>query len=120
MNLAGEILKIAKRAKEASVVLGRTPTAVKNRALLSMAEGLESGRREILAANQRDIREARTKGIGEALLDRLLLNPSRIHEMALGLRDVAKLPDPVGEMIRRWSRPKIGRASCRERVCQYV
>ncbi|MBI3615480.1 MAG: glutamate-5-semialdehyde dehydrogenase [Candidatus Omnitrophica bacterium] len=105
MKMREQIKKLARGAKEASVVLGRTPTSVKNKALLAMAAGLEAGRREILAANGKDLRAARARGISGALLDRLLLNGKRIDEMAQGLRDVAKLRDPVGEVIKRWSRP---------------
>ncbi len=105
MNLRDEIRRLAKKAKEASVILGRAPTTVKNRALELMAESLEKGRKEILAANGKDIRAARFGGISDALLDRLILNPARIQEMAAGLRAVARLPDPVGQVIRRWSRP---------------
>ncbi|MBI3332554.1 MAG: glutamate-5-semialdehyde dehydrogenase [Candidatus Omnitrophica bacterium] len=105
ISIRGYIERLSLRAKEASVLLGRTPTAVKDRALLAMAAGLESGRRQILSANRRDLRAARAKGISGALLDRLMLNPGRIDEMARGLREVAKLPDPVGELIHRWSRP---------------
>ncbi len=100
-----KIEQLARRAKAASVELARLPTAVKNRALLKMASSLQSGRREILAANARDLASARAAGISGALLDRLLLNEQRIAEMAAGLREVARLPDPVGKVIHRWRRP---------------
>ncbi len=100
-----EVEQFAHRAKAASVELARLPTAVKDRALLKMASSLQSGRREILAANARDLASARAAGISGALLDRLLLNEQRIAEMAAGLREVARLPDPVGKVIHRWRRP---------------
>lgn len=97
--------RLVKKAKEASVVLGRTPTAVKNKALLAMAESLEKGQRTILAANGKDLRKAGAAGVTGALVDRLLLNSKRIQEMAAGLRSVASQPDPVGEVIKHWKRP---------------
>ena len=99
------IQRLAQKAKEASLALGQTPTPVKNRALLSMAQSLEKGEREILAANARDLKAAKAAGVTGALLDRLLLNRKRIQEMAQGLREVARLPDPVGQVIRSWRRP---------------
>ncbi len=103
--LADQVRHLARMAKEASVVLSRMPTAQKNKALLWMANSLQAGQREILDANEKDIKAARAHGISGALLDRLLLNPKRIHEMAVGLRGVAKVSDPVGEVIKSWTRP---------------
>ncbi len=100
-----QIVALLKRAKEASVRLARTFTATKNRALRRMAQSLLAGEKEILKANGRDLAAARRAGITGALLDRLLLNPKRIREMAKGLREVAQLPDPVGEVIEQWTRP---------------
>lgn len=98
-------MRLARQAKEASRRLAGTPTAVKNRALRAMAAALEKGRREILAANGKDLRRARAKGVRGALLDRLTLTPARVAEMARGLREVAALPDPVGAVIERRRRP---------------
>ena len=103
--LEKSIRRLAEKAKEASLILGRTPTAVKNKVLVSMADSLEFGRREILNANAKDLKSARSAGISGALLDRLLLDSKRIGEMAEGLREVARLPDPVGEVITEWTRP---------------
>ncbi len=100
-----EVERLARKAKEAARELAATPTAVKNRALLAMAAALEKGQGEILSANARDATRARVAGITGALLDRLALNPKRVAEMARGLRDVAKLPDPVGRVIDRRRRP---------------
>ena len=100
-----EVTRLARRAKGASLVLATLPTAVKNRALLAMAAGLKAGEREILSANRRDLRAARAAGVTGALLDRLLLNRERIGGMALGLKEVAALADPVGRVITRWRRP---------------
>ncbi len=96
---------LTRKAKEAAVKLAALPTSVKNLALRAMAAGLERGKKQILAANARDLRAARAAGVTGALLDRLTLNPGRIREMAEGLRQVADLPDPVGKVLRSWSRP---------------
>ncbi|MBI3322645.1 MAG: glutamate-5-semialdehyde dehydrogenase [Candidatus Omnitrophica bacterium] len=100
-----EVDRLARQAREAAHALTSTPTAAKNRALAAMAAGLEKARPAILAANARDIARARAAGITGALLDRLLLTPQRVGEMAQGLRDVAKLPDPVGEVMETRRRP---------------
>ncbi len=104
-TLQKQIQQLAQRSKEASVVLGTMPTSAKNRALIAMADSLEFGQREILSANARDVKAARAAGISEALLDRLLLDRKRMTDMADGLREVAKLSDPVGEVIKEWTRP---------------
>jgi len=100
-----EISRMVGRAKKASVALAAIPTAVKNRALIAMAAGLGRGTKGILAANARDLAAARRSGVKGALLDRLMLNPKRVSEMAIGLRQVARLRDPVGQVISRRRRP---------------
>ena len=100
-----EISRMVERAKTASAAMAAIPTSVKNRALNAMAGSLDRAGREILAANARDLAAARKAGVQGALLDRLMLNRKRISEMARGLREVARLPDPVGQPISQWSRP---------------
>jgi len=99
------ILEICKKAKAASYELARLPTETKNQALLNMADALEENTSEILNANEKDVKASREKGVKEALLDRLILNEKRISKMAQCLREVASLPDPVGEIVRTWVRP---------------
>ena len=99
------ILEICKKAKEASVKLANLPTEVKNRALHNMADELESNVKDILEANRKDVEAARARGVKEALLDRLILNEKRVSKMAQCLREVAALPDPVGEIVKVWTRP---------------
>lgn len=99
------ILEICKKAKEASVNLANLPTEVKNRALHNMADALESNVKDILEANKKDVEAARARGVKEALLDRLILNEKRVSKMAQCLREVAALPDPVGEIVNVWTRP---------------
>jgi len=99
------ILEICKKAKKASVELAKLPTEVKNAALHKMADALEENAEAILEANKKDVENARARGVKEALIDRLILNKSRIAKMAACLREVAALPDPVGEIVRTWTRP---------------
>lgn len=89
----------AQAAKKAAAKLAVTGTAVKNKALLAMAAALESCCAEILAANERDMEAARAKGMRSSMLDRLQLTEARIAGMADGLRQVAALPDPVGNVV---------------------
>lgn len=99
------ILEICKRAKAASYELAKLSTETKNRALFNMAEALEKNTPEILEANQKDVESSKKKGVKEALLDRLILNEERVSKMAQCLREVAALPDPVGEIVKTWTRP---------------
>ena len=96
MDIQAELRRRAELAKAASYKLGVLSTAVKNQALLAMADALEQGSAQILAANAQDMASAREKGIKSSYLDRLLLDESRIAGMAEGLRQTAALPDPVG------------------------
>ena len=89
----------AQAAKQAAAKLAVTSTAVKNAALLAMAAALEAQQSEILAANERDMTAAAAKGTKSSMLDRLKLTAERISGMADGLRQVAGLADPVGNVI---------------------
>lgn len=89
----------AQAAKQAAAKLAVTSTAVKNAALLAMAAALEAQQAEILAANERDMTAAAAKGMKSSMLDRLKLTAERISGMAGGLRQVAGLADPVGNVI---------------------
>ena len=99
------LLAQGKKAKQAARFLATASTTIKNAALLNMAAGLEAGRPEILAANNLDLELGQKQGLSSALLERLTLNDSRIKDMAQGLRDIAALPDPVGETIESSRRP---------------
>lgn len=85
------------RARNAGRVLARRSTESKNRALLAIADALEASASEILDQNALDVEDGREKGLSEALLDRLLLNESRLKSLADDVRSVVDLPDPVGE-----------------------
>lgn len=92
-----ELEKKGQAAKAASRKLAHLPTEVKNRALLNIAQSLTSREGEILEANRLDCDEAKATGMGEAMLDRLMLSSARLQAMAQDVRTVASLPDPVGE-----------------------
>jgi glutamate-5-semialdehyde dehydrogenase len=96
---------LAHRAKTASVALATVPTAAKNRWLLAAANVLESQQEALLAANAKDVTAAPGFGLNAAAIDRLTLNPKRIAAAAEGLRQVASLPDPVGEVREATQRP---------------
>ncbi|NWN81604.1 MAG: glutamate-5-semialdehyde dehydrogenase, partial [Halomonas sp.] len=96
---------LGQSARQAAASLRRTPTGSKNGALQAMAEALEASRGEVLAANARDLERGRESGLDAALLDRLALNDDRIDAMIEGLRQVAALPDPVGEVDGLRARP---------------
>lgn len=99
------ILEICKKAKTASAQLAKASAEQKNRVLCNMADSLERHCTEILEANQKDVTAARAKGTKEALIDRLILDKKRVVSMASNLREIAELPDPVGEIVKTWTRP---------------
>ena len=86
-------------ARAASRQVARLSTRIKDRALLNIAEALETGQSPVLAANRRDHEAARSNGLDEAMLDRLLLTPERLQDIARDVRAVAALPDPIGETM---------------------
>lgn len=90
----------ARRARAAARILGTLTTAQKDRALHAAADAVLAHTHQILAANAQDLETARAAGTPEAMLDRLALNPQRVDGIAAGLRQVAGLPDPVGEVLR--------------------
>lgn len=100
-----KLTEIGIRAREAAAFLNKLGVRAKNEALLSSAQALSEGAADILQANQADLGRARENGMSEALLDRLTLNEERIQGMADGLREVAALDDPVGEVLAMKLRP---------------
>lgn len=93
-------LEQARQAREASTALATATRTAKDAALHAMADALVARTAEILTANSADLEAGRANGLSEALLDRLALTPQRVDGMADGLRQMAALPDPVGEVIR--------------------
>ena len=100
-----EIRAVAERAKSAARALAGLGTEEKKGLLMAMADGLTAQEKKIRKANEEDVAAARAAGTSGALLDRLELTQKRFQEMAAGVRQVAKLPDPVGEVMKRWTRP---------------
>ena len=105
MELKDQILDLGKRARAASKGLARCSSEQKNKALLAMADELIARSDALIAANQQDVARATADGLSCAMIDRLKLDSKRIAEMADGIRQVAGLPDPVGEVIKAWTRP---------------
>ena len=93
------LIEMGQRAKDAAVVLATLSTPAKNKALLASADALLAAKAEILAKNKADVDAAVEAGIKGAFIDRLTLTEARLADMAEGLRQVAKLDDPVGEVL---------------------
>ncbi len=105
MDIKQYVSDKAKKAKTASRTLANLSTEIKNSALFRMAAGLEKEADKLIIENRKDLVAAGQKGLSKAMIDRLTLNPERIKSMADGLREVAGLPDPVGEVLKMWRRP---------------
>ena len=105
MDIKHYIEEKGKKAREGARRLATLSTAVKNRALLEMADAIEREADRLKRENRKDIEAGEAGSLSSALIDRLTLNDKRISEMAQGLREVAALPDPVGEVTRMWKRP---------------
>ena len=96
---------LGKRAKEAAREAARLGTEEKNRGLVTVAEELVAQTEWLLSENAKDLKEAEARGMKKSLIDRLCLTKERIEGMAEGLRQIAALEDPVGEVLRMWNRP---------------
>ena len=104
-DLRQEVHNAARRARVASRTLALLPTVAKDQALKSAAQAIVANTEQILAANAEDLKVARAAGTSNAMLDRLALDPTRVEGIAAGLRLVAGLPDPVGEVLRGYTLP---------------
>ncbi|MCM3289819.1 glutamate-5-semialdehyde dehydrogenase [Paenibacillus sp. MER 180] len=100
-----EVLSKATLAKEAAAVMNRLTTDQKNEALLRMADLLVQHADSIIEANAKDLERGKQQGTSDSLLDRLALNEARIEDMAEGLRQIAELTDPVGDVLEKIDRP---------------
>ena len=112
MNVSQDMQRLAAAAQQASRQLAGLSTTLKNRLLEAMATALESETEQLQAENRKDLQAGRDNDLSAALLDRLTLTPERIQDMADGLREVARLPDPVGAIEGMWLRPngiRVGR-----------
>jgi glutamate-5-semialdehyde dehydrogenase len=105
VSITEKVVKIAQDARQASLVMARTSTAAKNDMLLKMAGALENATPLLIAENRKDLVAGEQKGLSAAMLDRLMLDEGRISGIAAALREIATLPDPVGEVTRMWKRP---------------
>ena len=103
--MSATVADLGQRAKAASQALARASSADKDAALLAAADLLVARSQEILDANAVDVARAEADGVSPTVIDRLRLSPARIEAMAAGLRQVASLPDPVGEVLEGWTRP---------------
>lgn len=104
-EIQSSILDMGRRARAAAHELVKLSSAGKNTILLAMADEIESRQTEILEANAKDLAAAREKGLTKAMVDRLTLDPKRLKAVADAVREVASLPDPVGEVLSDWTRP---------------
>jgi len=100
-----QMAALGRRAKAASRVLAGASTDLKNLALRAAADALVTRAEEILTANAKDVATAEAEGVAATVIDRLRLTAARVESMAAGLRQVAGLPDPVGEVLDGWVRP---------------
>src|SRR5262249_20722345 len=97
-DLNALVTELGRRARAASLALATTPTEDKNSALLRLADRIDASHAALLAANQKDLESDAAKDLAAAQRDRLTLNPARLKALAASVREVAALPDPVGEV----------------------
>jgi glutamate-5-semialdehyde dehydrogenase len=106
MDVQSQITQIARHAREAAPTVARLETEKKNDLLLQMADALEEQAEDIQKTNTQDVTAAQASGKHtKAAIDRLVLNETRIKDMSNGLREIADLPDPLGQIVKEWTRP---------------
>ena len=105
MNVKELMLDLATKARTAARQVATLDTAVKNKALIAMADSLLDQGSSIQSENEKDVGLAREKGLSKAMIDRLTLSDQVLESMAKGLKEIAALPDPVGEVTGMWKRP---------------
>ncbi|GAB3754519.1 glutamate-5-semialdehyde dehydrogenase [Lysobacter olei] len=113
--MSGYVRALAEHARAAATVMAATDASTRQRLIEGMAAQLERGRDTILAANAEDLARGKEAGLGDAMLDRLMLDATRLNGIADALRDVAAQPDPLGQVTRREVRPN-GMVVERQRV----
>ena len=104
-EIQSAILEMGRKARVASRELVKLTTEQKNVILLAMADEIEARQESILEANAKDLARATENGLSKAMIDRLTLDPKRLKAVADAVREVAALPDPVGEILTNWTRP---------------
>ena len=105
MTIAQQVARIAADARQASLVMAQLSTSIKNEMLLKMADALRDQAAKLVVENTKDLEAGRQKGLSTAMLDRLMLDEKRVAGIADALREVAALPDPVGEVTGMRKRP---------------
>ncbi len=105
MDFKNLIAELGQAARRASHTLARLSAEQRNQALIHCADAIEADQVELLAANRKDLDAGRQRGLSDAMLDRLELDPGRIEAMAGGLRAIAELPDPLEKVLDEWTRP---------------
>jgi glutamate-5-semialdehyde dehydrogenase len=105
MTLQDEVLRVAQQAHEAARVAASLPMKVKEKILLETAQALRAGRADLHKENQKDLELGKAQNLSSAMLDRLTLSDNVIDQTAAGLEEIAAFPDPVGEIVRMWTRP---------------
>jgi glutamate-5-semialdehyde dehydrogenase len=105
LQLQETMLEQGKRARQAARILATIPSTLKDQSLMAMADALLANSSELLKANGLDLERGAASGLSSALLERLTLNEERIQDMAQGLREIAALPDPVGQVLGMTKRP---------------
>jgi glutamate-5-semialdehyde dehydrogenase len=105
MDLATQMLELGRRARAAARGLAQLASAQKNAVLHAMAHEIDARQSAIFAANDQDLVAAKASALSDAMIDRLTLNRERLQAIAASIRDVAALPDPIGQVIREWTQP---------------
>ena len=105
MEMAQQVLTIAQAAREASRTLSYISSSLKNKVLGEIADELQGSKEMLTRENEKDIDDARKKGLSPALIDRLRLSDKVLNSMVAGIHEVVELPDPVGEVVSMWKRP---------------
>ena len=105
MMIEDEMKKIGENAQKAAFILKNASTTLKNNALLHMANNLEKSIEKIIKANEKDLENAKNNNLEQAKIDRLVLNPEKIHKISEGLREIAAVTDPINEVISMRRRP---------------
>lgn len=105
MEMAQQVLTIAQAAREASRTLAYISSSLKNKVLGEIADELQGSKEMLTRENEKDIDDARKKGLSPALIDRLRLSDKVLNSMVAGIHEVVELPDPVGEVVSMWKRP---------------
>jgi len=105
MEIAQQVLTIAQAAREASRTLAYISSSLKNKVLGEIADELQGSKEMLTRENEKDIDDARKKGLSPALIDRLRLSDKVLNSMVAGIHEVVELPDPVGEVVSMWKRP---------------